>query len=65
MGGKPLQRLARNRDNEGRTMIAIIISITATVLSFINLIVMIRIDKHIAEKGGKTIFWKEDQNNER
>lgn len=46
-------------------MIAIIIAITAAVLSFINLIIMIRIDKQIAEKGGKGIFWKEDQNNER
>ena len=40
-------------------MIAIIIAGTATVLSFINLGILIFVDKKIAEKGGKSIFWEE------
>ena len=40
-------------------MIGIIIATCAVVLSGINLFIMIKLDKHIAEIGGESMFHEE------
>ena len=40
-------------------MILTIILIILTVLTATNFVLLLLIDKHIAENGGKSIFWEE------
>ena len=43
-------------------MLAIAIAAVSMVMSFVNLIIIIKVDKKIAENGGKSLFHNEVKN---